>query len=198
MIRVIKYNICAELCGYESESATHKRPFANLDLAMQNALSYYQLLWRNVKSYHPITNLSSTIVAVFSFNSFILVSNCIQWCHWYFHVSLTGIYQHAQKHMFRFMSFHAGAAAPTDSGSSMHLFGFTWLPKSVPSHCRRLRWQESNKVRYCGTWCPGTKSYIALCRLHQWATALQCWDHDVHIYHISRKKQPQRGTMHRV
>ena len=151
MIRVIKYNICAELCGYESESATHKRPFANLDLAMQNALSYYQLLWRNVKSYHPITNLSSTIVAVFSFNSFILVSNCIQWCHWYFHVSLTGIYQHAQKHMFRFMSFHAGAAAPTDSGSSMHLFGFTWLLKSVPSHCRRFemaRKQQSTVLRY--------------------------------------------------
>lgn len=39
-----KYNICAELFGYESESATHKRPFANLDLAMQNALSCYQLL----------------------------------------------------------------------------------------------------------------------------------------------------------
>ena len=85
--------------------------------------------------------------------------------------------------IFWLMSFHAGAAAPTDSGSSMHLFGFTWLPKSTSSistlHLENLRWQESKKVQ-----CLILDAYIALCRLHQWATALQCWEHDVQYIFI--------------
>ena len=91
--------------------------------------------------------------------------------------------------------FHAGAAAPTDSGSSMHLFGFTWLPKSVPSHCRRFEMakQKSTVLAQEQNRTLRLVAYInepLLCN----AGIM------MYIFIIFRVKNSpiQRGTMHRV
>ena len=128
--------------------------------------------------------------------SFILVSNCIKWCHWYFHVSLTGIYQHAQKHMFRFMSFMLGLQRQPILAVQCICLASPGFRNQFHHIAEDLRWQ-SKKVRYL----PRNKIVHCALWLNYINEPLLCnAGIMMYIFIIFRVKNSpiQRGTMHRV